>query len=345
MIAVNALWGLSFPIAKALGLQITEHFDLPGNETGLIFLAGTSAWIIGVRFLLAMILLLVFCRPLVASVRWPHFFSGAAIGVMFFLGLLLQVAGLASIPASRSGFLTSLVVVWTPVFATLWQRRLPRRKTVIGAAVSVLGVSVLTGVLTWDGGRIAVADDALSQWQLGDSLTSMAVLFFSLQIIMVDSLGKRFESTAFTPSMFATTALLSFAVFGGLQWTAPIAVLDSVGSSHEWWSMTLALRFIIPLLVLSLFSTLIAFFWMNRYQPVLTAGQAAVIYTLEPLFASTWAIFLPAWLSHFGEIRYENEVLSWQLIVGGTILIIANGLALWPDRKRGGRAAQDTSFP
>ncbi|TWT97436.1 DMT family transporter [Neorhodopirellula pilleata] len=333
MIAVNALWGLSFPIVKALNLQVADHFDAPENGNGFGMLAGTSAWVIGVRFLLAMVLLLFFCRPLVASVRWPHLLSGAAIGAMFFFGLLLQVAGLASIPASRSGFLTSLVVVWTPVMATLWQRRLPRRKTIIGAAVSILGVSVLTGMITVEAGRIQVADDALSQWRLGDSLTSIAVFFFSIQIILVDSLGKRFESTAFTPSMFATTGLLAFTVFAGLHWIDLGPVSHSVGGPEGWLPMTFQLRFILPIIVLSLFSTLIAFFWMNRYQPVLTAGQAAVVYTLEPLFASTWAMFLPAWLSMLGQIRYENEIVTWQLIVGGAILILANGVALWPDRK------------
>lgn len=342
--AVNVLWGLSFPIVKALNLQVEQHFDAPENGASVWLLASTSAWVIAMRFLVSLALVMVVCRKLVATVRWPHFFGGAAIGALFFGGLLLQVAGLASIPASRSGFLTSLVVVWTPIFSTLLQRKLPRRQTIVGAFVSVLGVSVLTGMISVDSGRIGVAPDAMSQWRLGDSLTSVAVLFFSFQIILVDALGKRYESTAFTPSMFAATAILGLVFFAGFQLLVPDESFHRVWGPGGWWAVTWQPSFVVSILVLSVFSTLIAFLWMNRYQPVLSSGQAAVIYTLEPLFASTWAMFLPAWLSVWCLVEYTNEVIHWQLVIGGMILILANGIALWPDRgSRGVKAPMETT--
>lgn len=333
LVGVNALWGLSFPIVKALNLQMETHFGVEEATADVWLLARISSWVIAVRFLIAFALILLLCRRLVATVRLPHVLAGAAIGGMFFAGLLLQVAGLASIPASRSGFLTSLVVVWTPIFSTLGQRRLPRRQTLLGAAVSILGVSILTGMIRLDAGHIGFADDALSRWRLGDTLTSIAVLFFTGQIILVDSLAKRYESTAFTPSMFATTALCASAMFAGLQLFQLDEASVEVRQTSRWLELVGEVRFIVPVLVLSVFSTLVAFFWMNRYQPFLTAGQAAVLYTLEPLFASSWAMFLPAWLSIFCHVSYANEQLSWQLVGGGALLILANGLALWPQRK------------
>jgi len=354
LIAVNLLWGLSFPIARVLNLEIQEHFEPGSAVVSSPLLIQSSAWIIFMRFAIATGLLLIFCRRLVASVRWPHWWAGSAIGALFFAGLFLQVAGLSNMPASRSGFLTSLVVVWTPIFATVLQRQRPRRQTIVGAAVSVLGVVILTGMLELDARGVRFADDALGMWGLGETLTSISVLFFALQVIALDTYGKRYESTALTPSMFVTTTLLAGIVFAAWHLTGSVGnSVAVVGSSAapetmtSWIGLTAEPRFWIPVAVLSVFSTLIAFLWMNRYQPVLTAGQAAVIYTLEPLFASGWAMFLPGWISVMCLVSYENEVLSWHLVIGGSLLIVANVIALWPairvSRKSGRSRGSRTS--
>jgi drug/metabolite transporter (DMT)-like permease len=339
LVMVNFLWGFSFPLIKVLNLEIQDHFEPGASAASNGLLISGSAWIIAIRFAVAMGLLLVVCRRLVRTVRWPHVLAGGAIGTLFFAGLFLQVAGLATIPASRSGFLTSLVVVWTPIFATLFERQIPRRLTIVGAAVSIVGVSILTGMIRLELNDFGIASDALSKWQVGDSLTSIAVLFFALQIILVDYFGKRYESTAFTPSMFASTMVWGFVVFGALQLTSvPTTELPIDeplnGTFNGWMDLTLQARFWIPSVLLSVFSTLLAFLLMNRYQPVLTAGQAAVIYTLEPLFASIWAMFLPGWMMVFCAVVYANETLTWNLVVGGTLLIFANGIALWPTKQK-----------
>ena len=72
---------------------------------------------------------------------------------------------------------------------------------------------------------------------------------------------------------------------------------------------------------------------MNKYQPALSAVQAAVIYTLEPVFASLWAMFIPALLSIACYVTYENEKFSLTLLIGGSLVIAANALALWPEPK------------
>jgi drug/metabolite transporter (DMT)-like permease len=82
--------------------------------------------------------------------------------------------------------------------------------------------------------------------------------------------------------------------------------------------------------MLSLFPSLLAFSWMNTYQPYVTAIQAAVIYTLEPVFVSAWAFFLPAILTAFCGIPYANETLTIPMVVGGGLIIAANFLALAP---------------
>jgi drug/metabolite transporter (DMT)-like permease len=225
--------------------------------------------------------------------------------------------------------LTSLAVVFTPLITTIFRRRLPGAPSLLGAAIALLGVTILTGLVVIQDGRVTLAKDALQRWTTGDSLTTLAALFFSFQILLVDRLGKRYESIAFTPSMFATTAILASLAFLLIRERVP-EVAASAQSGSVWISLALQPRFFLSIGLLCVFPTLLAFVWMNKFQPYLSAVQAAVIYTLEPVFASLWAMFMPGLLAVLCAVAYANEQLSLPLVIGGTLVLIANVLALWP---------------
>ena len=97
---------------------------------------------------------------------------GMGVGLPFAAGFLLQVAGLNEIPASRSGFLTSLSVAFTPLLMIAMERRRPRIATMIGALIALAGTACLTGLLV-PGGRFGLhlAADATASLGLGDALT------------------------------------------------------------------------------------------------------------------------------------------------------------------------------
>ena len=78
--------------------------------------------------------------------------------------------------------------------------------------------------------------------------------------------------------------------------------------------------------ILTVFCTLGGYLLMNYFQPFLTATQAGLIYCLEPVFASLFALFLPGWFSSMAGIQYANEQLSLALLVGGGLITVANAL-------------------
>ncbi|MCP4889561.1 MAG: DMT family transporter [Planctomycetaceae bacterium] len=324
------MWGSSFPVMKCLNLEMDEHFGVTELTASAALRTGSAAWLIAIRFAVAFVLLIFFMRGTFSGIRRAHIYSGIVIGALFFIGLLLQVIGLATIPASRSGFLTSLAVVFTPLISTLGQRKLPRITVLLGAAVALLGVTILTGLLSFEGGQFSIAKEGLSRWTIGDTLTTLAALCFSGQILLVDRLGKRYNSVAFTPSMFAVVAVMAFAVFAVFKGYIP-EVTSTPGS--DWLALAVQPRFYILIALLCIFPSLIAFALMNKYQPSLSAVQAAVIYTLEPVFASLWAMFIPALLSVACFVTYKNEEFSMTLLIGGSLVIAANALALWPEPK------------
>ncbi|HEY0469211.1 MAG TPA: EamA family transporter, partial [Polyangiaceae bacterium] len=84
------------------------------------------------------------------------------------------------------------------------------------------------------------------------------------------------------------------------------------------------------LFVLCVPCTVLAFSWMNRFQPELSASEAGIVYGAEPLFASLLCLFLPGIFSALAEIDYANEALSERLLTGGGLVISANVLLQLP---------------
>ena len=52
----------------------------------------------------------------------------------------------------------------------------------------------------------------------------------------------------------------------------------------------------------------------------------------EPIFASVFALFLPAWFSGWATIDYANEKLTANLLVGGGLITMANVLIQLPSK-------------
>jgi drug/metabolite transporter (DMT)-like permease len=100
--------------------------------------------------------------------------------------------------------------------------------------------------------------------------------------------------------------------------TAPRAgALLALWTSPPWVVFTLAL---------TLFCTLGAFTLMNTWQPKITATEAGLIYCVEPVFASLMALYLPGLFSAWAGFDYPNERATFNLLVGGGLITLANVL-------------------
>ena len=80
--------------------------------------------------------------------------------------------------------------------------------------------------------------------------------------------------------------------------------------------------------ILALVCTVGAFSLMNSWQPKISSTEAGLIYCIEPLFASVFALFLPVVISRWTGLDYPNEQLTWTLFVGGGIITFANIMVL-----------------
>jgi drug/metabolite transporter (DMT)-like permease len=240
------------------------------------------------RFTLAAAVLALFFRRRIrlGFVR-RDYASGLKVGACLMLGFVLQTAGLQTTTPSKSAFLTGLYIVLVPFVNSLVYRIRPRLWEVSGVLVAGFGM----GLLSMQGESLSMAR--------GDLLTIGCAVAFAFHIVLLGHWAPivGFES-------------LSLLQIGG---AAAIAVIAAplLETPQVHWSPTV----IAAILIGGLLATAIAFVLQTWAQQHTTATRAAIILTLEPVFA-----WIASWLFE-GEILSTRAAIGALLILGGILLV------------------------
>jgi drug/metabolite transporter (DMT)-like permease len=295
LIFTCALWGLSFPVVKALHLEQSARLPEAGSE----FL---SAWMQVGRFGLgALVLLPFFLRrrrpsPLELSQGlWLAFWGGS--------GMALQADGLAHTAASTSAFLTQAYCVILPLIACARLRRAPDSRTVVATVLVMAGCAVLSGM--------SLRDLRIGR---GELETIGAAVLFTFQILTLEN--PKYRTNRGLPVTFIMCAGIAVFLLPAAALTAPSpSALIEAGAS--WPSFIL-------IAVLAVFCSVGAYLLMNHWQPRISATEAGLIYTTEPIFTAVYVMFLPQWLAGLSGGGYPNESPGAAMIIGGGLIIAAN---------------------
>ncbi len=296
LLLATACWGLSFPITKALALI---HLRLaPGSGTWFLAFGALAP-----RFVLGSIYLLAWQARGGWGVTRAELKQGCIIGLFAGVGMLWQTDGLQFTSASTSAFLTQFYAILIPVYSATRLRRNPGGRVWLSCALVLVGVAVLGhfNLRTFSIGR-------------GEAETLLCSVFFMGQILW---LGKS-EFAANRPGKITlvtfVTQGVAFAILEIL--TAPSRhALVAPWTSVPWLGLTA---------VLTLVCTVGAYGLMNAWQPKISATEAGLIYCAEPIFSSVLALFLPAWIAAWAGIGYANETATSSLLLGGTLVTVAN---------------------
>ena len=304
LLAATVLWGLSFPLAKALVLA--QQRLLPGADTwflvslALVFRFGVAGVIVALGSLGTLRRL----TPL-------ETFQGVGLGLFATGGMLLQMDGLNYTAASTSAFLTSCYCVLIPVVVALQRRRRPPLAVVGCCALVLVGLGVLAGVdwRTFHLGR--------GEWEtLGCSV------FFAGQILWLE----RPRYAANRPA-HATTVMFAVLAAAAL----PVMLARTTGPGQVFLAAAGSSAIFLLLVALTLLCTLATFSLMNHWQKHLEATEAGLIYCAEPVWTSLLSLWLPGWLALWTGAAYANEPATLKLLLGGGLITAANvGLQLYP---------------
>jgi drug/metabolite transporter (DMT)-like permease len=291
-------WGLSFPVIKAITLL--THALVPG--AGNAFLASAA---LAPRYLLSALLMLMFRRGGGARLTRAELGQGFAAGAFSAAGTLLQTDGLQYTDASVSSFLTQFSAILVPTWIALRHRRNPGAVVWMCCILVLAGVAIL-GHFDWRNLRLG-----RGEWE-----TLLCSVFYTGQILSIENRawsGNRPERV--TQVMFAVQAA-AFVGMAGATTPRAGALLEPWGSV-PWLGLTL---------ILTVVCTIGAFSIMTRWQPRITSTEAGLIYCTEPLFASVFALFVPALLSSWAGLGYRDERATATLVLGGAIVTFANVL-------------------
>jgi drug/metabolite transporter (DMT)-like permease len=297
LLAATSLWGVSFPLGKALVLA--QRQLLP--EASSWFLASAT---LACRFSLAALVLAWFARSTVRTITRLEVTQGIGLGVFAGCGMLFQLDGIQYTSASVSAFLTSCYCIIIPIIVAWQRRKLPPLLVLGSCALVVAGMALLAG-LDWHKLRLG----------RGEAETVLCSCFFAAQIFWLER-----PAFARNRTMHATLIMCASLALVAL----PVLLIEtrSVGDIGRAFAGSPAI--VAFLLSLTLLCTLATFTLMNHWQRFLEATEAGLIYCAEPVFASIFALFLPAWLATYSGSAYANETLTARLLTGGCLITAAN---------------------
>lgn len=289
-------WGVSFPLIKSI--RLAQEQLLPG--AGSWFLSSVT---VSVRFGCAAVPLLLWAWPTLRRMTRREWEQGIGLGCFGGLGLLLQVDGMAYTDGSTSAFLTQFYCLLIPVWVACRERKFPRPMVLLSSVLVLAGVALLSG-FHWRDMRLG----------RGEAETLLATIFFAAQILWL-------ERPVFSGNRSSHASLVMYAVSSLMFLPLALVTAPRPGAClavfHSWPVIGMMLALVGG-------CTLLAYGLMNQWQPGVSATEAGLIYCVEPLYTSLFVLFLPAWLGRWAGIDYANETLTWNLLLGGGLITLAN---------------------
>ncbi len=211
--------------------------------------------------------------------------AGVLCGIFMLIGTATQQIGLLTVSAGKSGFISSIYIVFTPLFSVIVGSKVKRR-TVICIAIAMLGFAVMS------------LKDGFSGATPGDWLTLVSAAGFAAQIVAVNCFVDKDNAVIISQLQFFFCGALGLVIALIMEGPSIGAVLAGV-----------------PVLLYQTFVPTAGGYTLQIIgQKYTDSSSAALIMSLEAVFAMIFgAIFLH-------EIMSVREMAGAAIIFAATIL-------------------------
>ena len=274
LICCTLIWGATFVLVK----------DALANASVFVFLA--------LRFLLATVVLFLMYGRELRRAGASGLRAGAIIGCCMFGGYAFQTAGLELTTPSKAAFITGFFVVLVPVLLALFGSRRVPLWVWFGALLAFAGLYFL-----------AVPPSGLAALNRGDLLILACAFMFALHVISIGHYTIRYSAGALTLIQVAVTTLFTILCL-------PLFAVIGAEQPRLFWTPGLVLAVIAT----GIFATALAFsvqVWAQQYT---SANHAAIIFTLEPVFAGLTSF------AFYHERLSARSLGGAALILGGILI-------------------------
>jgi drug/metabolite transporter (DMT)-like permease len=241
LVAVTAVWGSTFVVVK----------DAVERMPVMDFLA----W----RFAIAALVMAALRPRIVSTLGRRGLMAGVLLGLALGGGYVAQTYGLQRTPASISGFITGLFVVFTPLCSAVILRKRITTMTWIAVAIATVGLAL-----------ISLRGLSIGS---GEAVTLLCALAFALHIVGLGEWSSAYDAAALAVVQLATVAVLSIVA------AAPSS-LAPPPDAKAWGAVLLT----------AIAATSLAFFVQTWAQARLAPTRAAVVMTMEPVFAGIFGV-------------------------------------------------------
>ena len=288
LVLVTLVWGSTFVFGK----------DILDRWPPISYMAA--------RLVLAAALLALLFRRQLREATARAWKAGAVLGVLIGAGLAGQATGLAYTTPAKSAFISGLTTPLVPFVAYLLLRARPSRENLAGIILASIGGALI----------LAPAEAALVN--AGDLITLSTTVLFAAHISLMSAYARRYDVRQLSALQVTTAAALILGVWLAVRGFAALAGEGALpqGLAREAaplaWSPAAAWQ----LVYLSLVATVGTFMLWTWGQARMSATHAAVIFSLEPVFATLFAVLVRGSAEWTGGRATAGAVL----IVAGVIV-------------------------
>ena len=235
---------------------------------------------LAVRFAIASAAMLLVAPKAISRLSPTVRRHAVVLGVLYGVAQILQTAGLAHTPASVSGFITGMYVVCTPLFAAAILHTRIGPLTWAAVALATCGL----GVLTLGGFSLGY----------GEAITLVAATLYALHIVGLGAWSTARDAVGMSILQITVIAVVCFVA------TAPDGIVLP-DNGRDWLSVV----------YMALFAGALAMLGQTWAQAHLSPTRTAIIMSMEPVFAATFAVAL------------GGEDVTSRLLIGGAMVLTA----------------------
>jgi drug/metabolite transporter (DMT)-like permease len=246
---------------------------------------------LAVRFAIASLTLVVLAPRALGRLTAESRKHAMVLGCLYGAAQILQTLGLAKTPASVSGFITGMYVVATPIFAALILHSRIGRSTWVAVLLAMAGL----GVLTLSGFTIGY----------GEALIFVAAMIYALHIVGLGAWSEPGQAIGMSIVQLMVITVIC------LVCTAPNGIVfpDRLG---DWVS-------VVYMAVFAGAAAMIGQTWAQAHLP---PARAAIIMSMEPVFAALFAVL------------FGGESATVRMVFGGLMVLAAMVIVELAPRRR-----------
>ncbi len=271
---VAMVWGLGFPMTRIVldgGLSVGALMSM--------------------RFTIAGLLMFAIIRAKGIPITRRGMLDGMWLGLVLVVIFWLQSDGMRFTSTAKSGFITGLYVIFTPLVAVAVGQRV-KLASALGAVIATYGLYLL----------VHLPGGWWSGWNRGDVEIMLCALLCGVHIVMMGGFARRSEAWVLAGSQTVVSGIISVAFTAFLP--SPYGFQTTRQALSHWPVLGASLY-------LAFFSTVFAFWGQAKAQTRLGPTESAILFSIEPVTA---AILSVVWL---------KETLTLTQMVGGGLIVMA----------------------